>query len=33
MSDLTKILTENQNEMLKLIAPTTKKQPVTAVPE
>ena len=26
MSDLTKILAENQKEMLKLIAPTTKKQ-------
>ena len=28
MSDLTKILAENQKEMLKLIAPTAKKQPV-----
>ena len=27
MSDLTKILAENQKEMLKLIAPTAKKQP------
>ena len=28
MSDLAKILAENQREMLKLIAPTTKKQTV-----
>ena len=28
MSDLTKILAENQKEMLKLIAPLNKKQPV-----
>ena len=28
MSDLTKILAENQKEMLKLIAPTSKKQTV-----
>ena len=28
MSDLTKILTENQKEMLKLIAPLNKKQTV-----
>ena len=28
MSDLTKILAENQEEMLKLIAPWSKKQPV-----
>ena len=28
MSDLTKILTENQKEMLKLTAPLNKKQPV-----
>ena len=29
MSDLTKILAENQKEMLKLIAPLNKKQPVS----
>ena len=29
MSDLTKILAENQNEMLKLIAPLNKKQTVS----
>ena len=29
MSDLTKILAENQKEMLKLIAPLRKKQPLT----
>ena len=29
MSDLTKILAENQNEMLKLIAPLNKKHPVS----
>ena len=28
MSDLSKILVENQKEMLKLIAPLNKKQPV-----
>ena len=28
MSDLTKVLAENQKEMLKLIAPLNKKQPV-----
>ena len=28
MSDLTKILAENQKEMLKLIAPTAKKQAI-----
>ena len=28
MSDLTKILAENQKEMLKLIAPLSKKRPV-----
>ena len=33
MSDLTKILAENQKEMLKLIAPTTKKQAIVAVTE
>ena len=33
MSDLAKILAENQKEMLKLIAPTTKKQAVIAVTE
>ena len=30
MSDLTKILAENQKEMLKLIAPTSKRQTVIA---
>ena len=30
MSDLTKILAENQNEMLKLIAPVSKKRPVSS---
>ena len=34
MSDLTKILAENQKEMLKLIAPTSKKQTIiTAIEE
>ena len=33
MSGLAKILAENQKEMLKLIAPTTKKQAVIAVSE
>ena len=33
MSDLAKILAENQKEMLKLIAPVAKKQPVSTVPE
>ena len=30
MSDLTKILAENQKEMLKLIAPTVKKQTINS---
>ena len=30
MSDLTKILAENRKEMLKLIAPLSKKQPVSS---
>ena len=30
MSDLTKILAENQKEMLKLIAPVSKKRPVSS---
>ena len=30
MSDLTKILTENQKEMLKLIAPVSKKRPISS---
>ena len=33
MSDLAKILDENQKEMLKLITPVAKKQPVSTVPE
>ena len=33
MSDLTKILAENQKEMLKLIAPMTKKQIALTIPE
>ena len=33
MSDLTKILAENQKEMFKLIAPVAKKQPALTVPE
>ena len=33
MSDLTKILTENQKEMLKLIAPTSKKQTIISATE
>ena len=33
MSDLTKILAENQKEMLKLIAPTSKKQAVITASE
>ena len=33
MSDLTKILAENQKEMLKLIAPTTRKQTVITASE
>ena len=33
MSDLTKILAENQKEMLKLIAPTSKKQTITTATE
>ena len=33
MSDLAKILAENQKEMLKLIVPTTRKQAVIATPE
>ena len=33
MSDLAKILAENQKEMLKLIAPVAKKQPTLTVPE
>ena len=33
MSDLTKILAENQKEMLKLIAPTSKKQTIITAPE
>ena len=33
MSDLTKILAENQKEMLKLIAPVAKKQSALPVPE
>ena len=33
MSDLTKILAENQKEMLKLIAPTSKKTIITATEE
>ena len=30
MSDLTKILAENQKEMLKLIAPVSKKRPISS---
>ena len=33
MSDLAKILAENQTEMLKLITPMAKKQPALTVPE
>ena len=33
MSDLTKILAENQKEMLKRIAPTSKKQTITTATE
>ena len=33
LSDLTKILAENQKEMLKLIAPVAKKQATSTVPE
>ena len=33
MSDLTKILAENQKEMLKLIVPSSKKQTVITAPE
>ena len=33
MSDLTKILAENQKEMLKLIAPTAKKQTIITATE
>ena len=33
MSDLTKILAENQKEILKLIAPVPKKQSALTVPE
>ena len=33
MSDLTKILAENQKEMLKLIAPTVKKQTIITASE
>ena len=33
MSDLTKILAENQEEILKLIAPVAKKQSALTVPE
>ena len=33
MSDLTKILAENQKEMLKLIAPTSEKQTITTATE
>ena len=33
MSDLTKILAENQKEMLKLIAPTSKKQTIITATE
>ena len=33
MSDLAKILAENQKEMLKLIAPVAIKQPVLTFPE
>ena len=33
MSDLTKILAENQKEMLKLIAPTVKKQTIITATE
>ena len=33
MSDFTKILAENQKEMLKLIAPTSKKQIITTSSE
>ena len=32
MSDLTKILAENQKEMLKMIAPVTEKQTSLAIP-
>ena len=33
MSDLTKFLAENQKEMLKLMAPTSKKQTIITTPE
>ena len=33
MSDLTKILAENQKEMLKLIVPTSKKQTIITATE